>query len=145
MPFVFQECRHVKGPLYVMENYPAKCFCFQVPDNETITESCENIYKLIVHLIDNNVAHNLYMIKGKALDGSDKRVVRVLVWVRTSSLGAKQTSAFNLAICEFSGQFPVKSKSKRWNNRQLSVIWIDFDFQMSETLIPWRRMTLLKF
>lgn len=132
--YVFQECRHVQGPLYVMENYPAKCFCFQVENAQNINEACGNIYKLVVYLIDNNIAHNLYMVKGKALDKSNKGVVRVLVWVRTNSKGAKQTSAFNLAICEFSGQFPVKSKSN-WILFLISEIKSIFNFQIDKILI----------
>lgn len=39
----------------------------------------------------------------------DKGAIRLLVWPRKSSAGAKQLAAFNVAVCELSGWFPVYS------------------------------------
>ncbi|XP_077291045.1 GDP-D-glucose phosphorylase 1 [Arctopsyche grandis] len=109
LPVEYIKCQHLKGPLYEMVDYPAKCFGFEMRTFSEISDVCSQVYKLIRFLMDNNIAHNLYMTKGDAFDCSTRRVIRILVWVRTSTVGAKEMSAFNLAICEFSGQFPIKN------------------------------------
>ncbi|KAI5635239.1 alcohol dehydrogenase transcription factor myb/SANT-like domain-containing protein [Phthorimaea operculella] len=58
-------------------------------------------------------AHNLFITRGESLVPGDyeNEVVRVIIWPRKSSSGAKQLDAFNVAVCELSGWFPVYDKT----------------------------------
>ncbi|XP_049878472.1 GDP-D-glucose phosphorylase 1 [Pectinophora gossypiella] len=108
LPVETVKCKHIKGPLYSFEDYPAPGFCFQITSEDSINEISRQIYKLISYLLENSIAHNLFITRGTNLVlESDKEVVRVVIWPRKSSVGAKQFAAFNIAVLELSGWFPV--------------------------------------
>lgn len=41
---------------------------------------------------------------------SSRNGVRVIVWPRLSCFGAKEESAFNVALCELAGHLPFKNR-----------------------------------
>lgn len=66
-------------------------------------------------LVDQNLAHNLFITRGspprREHDPSSSRIgVRVIVWPRLSCFGAKEESAFNVALCELAGHLPFKNR-----------------------------------
>lgn len=65
------------------------------------------IYKLVDCLLKKSIAHNIFMTRGLSLKDSEAEVIRVLVWPRKSTAGVKQMTAFNVALLELSGLFPI--------------------------------------
>ncbi|KPJ14774.1 GDP-D-glucose phosphorylase C15orf58-like [Papilio machaon] len=104
LPIETVKCKHLKGPVYILDDYPVPGFCFEVTPQ--INEPSENIYKLIDVLLKKSIAHNIFITRGQSVMG-DGDIVRVVIWPRKSSSGAKQLAAFNVAVCELSGWFPV--------------------------------------
>ncbi|XP_013141347.1 PREDICTED: GDP-D-glucose phosphorylase 1 [Papilio polytes] len=104
LPVETVKCKHLKGPVYILDGYPVPGFCFEITRN-TINSS-EYIYKLIDLLLKKCIAHNIFITRGQSVSG-DGGIVRVIVWPRKNSSGAKQLAAFNVAVCELSGWFPV--------------------------------------
>ncbi|XP_062926329.1 GDP-D-glucose phosphorylase 1 [Mobula hypostoma] len=64
-------------------------------------------------LLRRSLAHNLLVSRGCPLGpgpGPESRDgVRLIVWPRTPCFGAKDESAFNVAVCELAGFLPVKT------------------------------------
>lgn len=107
----FQKCNHIQGPVYCLnEEYPIPAFCFEIHSDNSITKMAKEIYKLLEHLLKKSIAHNIFMTRGLSVEGSQEEVLRVLVWPRRSTSGVKQLTAFNVALLELSGWFPVYSK-----------------------------------
>ncbi|KAJ8003003.1 hypothetical protein DPEC_G00164850 [Dallia pectoralis] len=64
-------------------------------------------------LVDGNMAHNMFFTRGCSPGDSDvcaRRGVRIVVWPRMSCFGAKDESAFNVALCELAGHLPFKNR-----------------------------------
>lgn len=92
------------------KEYPAPAFCFEVSLENAVKETAGTIYKLLEHFLNHSIAHNIFLTIGKSISRSDGEVLRVLIWPRKSSAGAKQLGAFNVAVLELSGWFPIYSK-----------------------------------
>ncbi|XP_047539081.1 GDP-D-glucose phosphorylase 1 [Vanessa atalanta] len=108
-------CNKIKGPLFKFdESYPVPAFCFEVFQG---SEKVDDIFILLNYLLQKSIAHNVMMTRGDPIEGSREEVVRVLVWPRKSSMGAKQLVAFNVAVCELSGWFPIYD-SEEYENLQ---------------------------
>ncbi|KAM6937845.1 GDP-D-glucose phosphorylase 1 [Xenentodon cancila] len=88
----------------------------------TESEDVAKVAKAICHVTDflvkDNIAHNLFMTRGcppcsclqSKNDNSLRNGVRIAIWPRTSCFGAKEESAFNVALCELAGHLPFKNK-----------------------------------
>ncbi|XP_010882064.2 GDP-D-glucose phosphorylase 1 [Esox lucius] len=83
----------------------------------TETEDLEKVVCAIClvtdSLVDGNMAHNLFFTRGCPPGESDvcaRRGVRIVVWPRMSCFGAKDESAFNVALCELAGHLPFKNR-----------------------------------
>uniref|UniRef100_A0A4W5JPT1 GDP-D-glucose phosphorylase 1 n=1 Tax=Hucho hucho TaxID=62062 RepID=A0A4W5JPT1_9TELE len=64
-------------------------------------------------LVEGNKAHNLFFTRGCPPGKSDVRArcgVRIVVWPRRTCFGAKDESAFNVALCELAGHLPFKNR-----------------------------------
>ncbi|XP_018519741.1 GDP-D-glucose phosphorylase 1 [Lates calcarifer] len=69
-------------------------------------------------LVGGNIAHNLFLTRGcPPCDHTQsernlywRKGVRIAVWPRLSCFGAKEESAFNVALCELAGHLPFKNK-----------------------------------
>ncbi|XP_048828382.1 GDP-D-glucose phosphorylase 1 [Brienomyrus brachyistius] len=76
-----------------------------------------DICQLTDYLVRKNIAHNLFFTRGCSprigfQPDSDRSGVRVVVWPRTAVFGAKEESAFNVALCELAGHLPFKSQEE---------------------------------
>ncbi|XP_059801907.1 GDP-D-glucose phosphorylase 1 [Hypanus sabinus] len=65
-------------------------------------------------LLRRSLAHNLLVSRGCPLgrrppEPESRDGVRLIVWPRTPCFGAKDESAFNVAVCELAGFLPVKT------------------------------------
>ncbi|XP_013195494.1 GDP-D-glucose phosphorylase 1 [Amyelois transitella] len=106
LPIETAICTHLHKEVHCFTDYPIPGFCFEVSENNIVTIT-EESYKLIAYLLKNSLAHNIFLTRGSSLTGCQKEVVRLIIWPRKSSAGAKQLASFNVAICEMSGWFPV--------------------------------------
>lgn len=107
---------HLAGRCYVLENFPAKAFVFQVTTKEELSSTVNDIYMLVNLFIQKNVAHNVFISRGlsfdksKSLTETSKRdCIRIYLWARTSSYGSKELEEFNPALCELFGHLVLKS------------------------------------
>ncbi|XP_046970940.1 GDP-D-glucose phosphorylase 1 [Vanessa cardui] len=112
-------CKKIKGPLFKFDDsYPVPAFCFEVIQG---SEKVDEIFILLDYLLKKSIAHNVMMTRGGAIEASGE-VVRVLVWPRKSSMGAKQLVAFNVAVCELSGWFPIYDSEEYENLQEENLI-----------------------
>ncbi|CAL8359670.1 unnamed protein product [Lota lota] len=74
------------------------------------------VFQVTETLVNGDVAHNLFLTRGcPPSDGqkdetqqASRRGVRIALWPRKSSFGAKEETAFNVALCELAGHLPFK-------------------------------------
>ncbi|XP_030028493.2 GDP-D-glucose phosphorylase 1 [Manduca sexta] len=105
LPIESMEWKHFEGPVYCLnENYPVPAFCFEV-DQKSSHKMCKEIFKLLQYFLHNSIAHNI-LITTRCFAKNDGSA-QVLIFPRKGTIGVKQLTAFNVAVCELSGWFPV--------------------------------------
>ncbi|XP_073688349.1 GDP-D-glucose phosphorylase 1 [Garra rufa] len=102
-----------KKHLYCLLDFPVG-FLFYT-QSSTLDLIVNAVCSLTDIMVDRNIAHNLFITRGcPPLSERDTSLsrngVRVIVWPRQSSFGAKEESAFNVALCELAGHLPFKNK-----------------------------------
>ncbi|CAB3251589.1 unnamed protein product [Arctia plantaginis] len=98
--------QHVNSRVYRLdETYPVPAFCFEV-QRHSILETTMDIYKVLEYFLKNSIAHNILLTRRHRLDAVDD-AVKVIIWPRKSTTGAKQFSFINVAVLELSGWFSV--------------------------------------
>ncbi|CAG9782578.1 unnamed protein product [Diatraea saccharalis] len=107
LPVEDGKCIHINGPVFCLYEYPVPAFCFQLQQDDCTYKVANDVYKLLQYFLSKEIAHNIFMTKGKNFNGGTEEVLRVIVWPRRNSTGVKQLGAFNVAVCELSGWFPV--------------------------------------
>ncbi|XP_034733965.1 GDP-D-glucose phosphorylase 1 [Etheostoma cragini] len=101
---------------YRLLDFPAG-FLFYT-ESERVGKVARAICQVTDFLVDGNIAHNLFLTRGcppcdrtqNQKDHCSRKGVRIAVWPRTSCFGAKEESAFNVALCELAGHLPFKNK-----------------------------------
>lgn len=99
--------------LYELVDFPSGfLFYTQGPNLDLVVKA---ICSLTDVLVDHNIAHNLFFTRGcppqmEPDTSSSRNGVRVIVWPRLSCFGAKEESAFNVALCELAGHLPFKNR-----------------------------------
>ncbi|KAL4713403.1 hypothetical protein ACJJTC_010388 [Scirpophaga incertulas] len=111
LPVETATCHHLSGPVYCTSEYPIPAFCFQASSQELSSKLANDVYTLLEYFSKNSIAHNLFITYGRDFNLEHQRVLRILVWPRKSCVGVKQLGAFNVAVCELSGWFPVYNAS----------------------------------
>lgn len=87
-------------------------------ESEEVDKVARAICEVTDFLVDGNIAHNLFLTRGcqprdciqNEKDHCSRKGVRIAVWPRVSCFGAKEESAFNVALCELAGHLPFKNK-----------------------------------
>lgn len=105
-----KDVTHLTGPCYVLENFPSKGFAFQLVDND-IQSLATNVFRLVSFLCEKSIAHNLFLTTGKSFGADCSDTLRVFVWARHSTFGAKEEFAFNPAMCELAGHLLIKEEA----------------------------------
>ena len=112
--------QRIVGPCHELTDFPAKAFAFELENNDVcqlarcdgvmggsfltsrqkieifmLFLSSRNVCKLVTFLRDQEIAHNLFLTKGKpfvdvASSDSDSGTLRVFVWARESSFGKRR-------------------------------------------------------
>ncbi|XP_015199040.2 GDP-D-glucose phosphorylase 1 [Lepisosteus oculatus] len=98
---------------HLLPEFPAG-FMFYT-DGEGLRATVEYVCKLTDSLVERNIAHNLFLTRGRPPGDhphpdSARPGVRIVVWPRISCFGAKEESAFNVALCELAGHLPFKNQ-----------------------------------
>ncbi|XP_060932523.1 GDP-D-glucose phosphorylase 1 [Limanda limanda] len=101
---------------YRLLDFPAG-FVFYAESQE-VEKVARAICEVTDFLVDGNIAHNLFLTRGcppcyLIQDKTNvclRKGVRIVVWPRMSCFGAKESSVFNVALCELAGHLPFKNK-----------------------------------
>lgn len=101
--------------LYLLLDFPAG-FVFYA-ESESVEKVARAICQVTDFLVDGNIAHNLFLTRGcppcdlthNEEGHRSRKGVRIVVWPRISCFGAKEESAFNVALCELAGHLPFKN------------------------------------
>ncbi|CAK6972612.1 GDP-D-glucose phosphorylase 1 [Scomber scombrus] len=102
--------------LYRLMDFPAGFLFYTESDRVELVARA--ICQVTDFLVDGNIAHNLFLTRGcppcdhiqREKDCSSRKGVRIALWPRISCFGAKEESAFNVALCELAGHLPFKNK-----------------------------------
>lgn len=100
---------------YRLLDFP-KAFVFYTDGHEDCRAVAATVCRLTDLLVENNIAHNVFMTRGCHPDSEGKSLsslrhgVRIFIWPRLSCFGAKEESAFNVALCELAGHLPFKNR-----------------------------------
>lgn len=126
-------------------------------ESEGVEEVAKAICQVTDFLVDSNIAHNLFLTRGcppcdhiqNEEDRRSRKGVRIAVWPRISCFGAKEESAFNVALCELAGHLPFKNKQDYEHTTEKDVMAIiqryllpDPEFHMLEQQLTRHLMDL---
>ncbi|XP_066096213.1 GDP-D-glucose phosphorylase 1 [Saccopteryx bilineata] len=124
------------GRLHLLQAGPAPGFLFYSsrpgPDLEALIN---RVCRATDYLTDHEIAHNLFVTRGappgKTSPTSALMGVRVILWARKSSFGIKEQEAFNVALCELAGHFPVKTSQDFGNLTEAAALAL-----IQDSLLP---------
>ncbi|XP_046455938.1 GDP-D-glucose phosphorylase 1-like [Daphnia pulex] len=102
----------IAGPCFALTDFPSKGFAFQLTDNDPALLA-KNVFTLVSYLCANEIAHNLFVTRGKRFGGTLTTAdvydtLRVFVWAREPAFGVKEEIGFNPALCELAGHLLIK-------------------------------------
>ncbi|PKU32671.1 gdp-d-glucose phosphorylase 1 [Limosa lapponica baueri] len=89
---------------------PAPAFLFYAAGPAGLEAVARDACRAAERLVDTGLAYNLLITRGDPPGGpapDGRRGLRVLLWARRPSFGAKASAAFNVALCELAGYLPL--------------------------------------
>ncbi|KAH9643711.1 hypothetical protein HF086_001821 [Spodoptera exigua] len=121
--------QHFKGEMYIIldENSTVPAFCFKI-QKDSCNQTLQQVWKVLEYFLKKSIAHNILFTKRGLGERDD--VVYLIVWPRRNTSGAKQLSAFNVAVLELSGWFPIYDEED-FNNVQAK--------DLEAELMKWKR------
>nr|XP_033775546.1 GDP-D-glucose phosphorylase 1 [Geotrypetes seraphini] len=112
---------------HLLSGFPAQGFLFY-SDGKDLEIVARNICKVTNYLVTKDIAHNLFVTRGTLsshnTDPKSHARIRIIIWARKSCFGAKEESAFNVALCELSGHLPIKTVEDFHSITEASAITI---------------------
>ncbi|XP_036391498.1 GDP-D-glucose phosphorylase 1 [Megalops cyprinoides] len=108
------------------------------------------ICQLTDFLVERNIAHNLFLTRGCPPGKCHRPMltrsgVRIIIWPRTPCFGAKEESAFNVALCELAGHLVIKSREDFENITENEVKCIIQKYLLSEDDFSQLQSELCKY
>ncbi|XP_042329075.1 GDP-D-glucose phosphorylase 1 [Sceloporus undulatus] len=101
------------GLFLLQDDFPAPGFLFYSKEGRQVERLAGQVARVTDYLVKKEVAHNLFVTRGAAPKGPvharARPGIRVVVWPRRACFGAKDKSAFNVALCELAGHLPIKT------------------------------------
>ena len=100
---------------YRLTHLPRGFLFYAEPDD--LDRIAHVVFQVTEALVNGDVAHNLFLTRGcppgegqkeEVAQQGSRRGVRIALWPRKSSFGAKEETAFNVALCELAGHLPFK-------------------------------------
>ncbi|NXI39238.1 GDPP1 phosphorylase, partial [Galbula dea] len=102
--------RHRLGLL--LDGVPAPAFLFYAAGPTELEAVSRDVCRAAEHLTDIGLAYNVFITRGEPPEGTGaERGLRVLLWARRPSFGAKTSADFNVALCELAGHLPLPTAS----------------------------------
>ncbi|XP_026167336.1 GDP-D-glucose phosphorylase 1 [Mastacembelus armatus] len=109
-------------------------------ESEEVDKVAQAICDVTDFFVDGNIAHNVFLTRGcqpcvhteNIKDHWSRQGVRIAVWPRISCFGAKEESAFNVALCELAGHLPFKNKKDYEVTTEKDVIDIIQKYLLSD-------------
>ncbi|GAA6107827.1 GDP-D-glucose phosphorylase 1 [Tachysurus ichikawai] len=104
-----------KKSLYRLVDFP-KAFMFYTDGQDEAQAVAVTVCRLTDFLVERNIAHNVFMTRACDPDSDSeaqsslRHGVRIFIWPRVTCFGAKEESAFNVALCELAGHLPFKNR-----------------------------------
>lgn len=101
------------GPVCILENFASNGFCAKLSliENHDVQKFVNVVYFLIEFLQGKNVAHNVYITRGKSNEEMEVfDDVRVYVWARKPIFGVKESASFLPAACELFGHLVIRGE-----------------------------------
>lgn len=101
------------GSVHVLKSFPAKGFCIKLSsfEGQNIFEWISYAYKVVSCLQEHEIAYNIYITRAKTeINKKEFDDIRIYIWARAPSYGAKNTEDFIIAACEVFGHLPIRSK-----------------------------------
>ncbi|NXK10787.1 GDPP1 phosphorylase, partial [Herpetotheres cachinnans] len=98
------------GGLSLLPGVPAPAFLFYAACPAGLEALARDVCRAAEHLTDTGLAYNVLATRGDPPGGpgaGGERGLRVLLWARRPSFGAKAGAAFNVALCELAGYLPL--------------------------------------
>ncbi|KAM3924335.1 GDP-D-glucose phosphorylase 1 isoform 1-T2 [Leptodactylus fuscus] len=118
-----------------LSHFPAPGFIFYT-DGKNLLSVSQKICQVTDYFVNRNIAHNVFITRGSNLSSSSclesREGIRVVIWARQSCFGAKEESAFNVALCELAGHLPVKNEEDFSTLTEESVISIVKSYLLSD-------------
>ncbi|KAM6308554.1 GDP-D-glucose phosphorylase 1 [Aegotheles albertisi] len=99
------------GRLGLLLDVPAPAFLFYAAGPAELRALARDVCRAAEHLTDTGLACNVLATRGDPPAGPGAgRGLRVLLWARRPSFGAKASAAFNVALCELAGYLPLPAE-----------------------------------
>ncbi|XP_072838018.2 GDP-D-glucose phosphorylase 1 [Pogona vitticeps] len=116
-----------EASLYRLQEVPAPGFVFY-SEGQQLEKLTRYVVQVTDYLVKKEIAHNLFITRGARPEGpihSEARPgIRIIVWPRRACFGAKEESAFNVALCELAGHLPIKTAQDFKDLTEASAIQI---------------------
>ncbi|NXG57988.1 GDPP1 phosphorylase, partial [Hemiprocne comata] len=98
--------------LSLLRDVPAPAFLFYAAGPAELESLAPDVCRAAEHLAEAGLACNVFATRGDPPAGPGaRRGLRVLLWARRPSFGAKASAAFNVALCELAGYLPLPSET----------------------------------
>ncbi|XP_051484804.1 GDP-D-glucose phosphorylase 1 [Apus apus] len=95
----------------LLRDVPAPAFLFYAAGPAELEALARDMCRAAEHVAEAGLACNLFATRGDPPAGpGGRRGLRVLLWARRPSFGAKASTAFNVALCELAGYLPLPSE-----------------------------------
>ncbi|KAM4734059.1 GDP-D-glucose phosphorylase 1 [Anableps anableps] len=99
-----------------IQDFPAGFLLYA--ESKDVEIAARTVCEVTDYFVGENIAHNLFLTRGCPPGGQTpsakerwfRKGVRIAIWPRISCFGAKEESAFNVALCELAGHLPFKNK-----------------------------------
>ncbi|NWH69156.1 GDPP1 phosphorylase, partial [Geococcyx californianus] len=93
---------------------PAPAFLFFAASPAELDTVSRDVCRAAEHITDAGLAYNVFTTRGdppRGMGAGGGRGLRVLLWARRASFGAKTGDAFNVALCELAGFLPLSAET----------------------------------
>ncbi|XP_068266436.1 GDP-D-glucose phosphorylase 1 [Nyctibius grandis] len=97
----------------LLRGVPAPAFLFYAAGPADLEAVSRDVWRAAEHLADTGLAYNVFITRGDPPEGAGTgagRGLRVLLWARRPSFGAKASAAFTVALCELAGYLPLPAE-----------------------------------
>ncbi|XP_075714254.1 GDP-D-glucose phosphorylase 1 isoform X2 [Rhinoderma darwinii] len=120
---------------HLLTHFAAPGFFFYT-DGKDLMFVSQRICQVTNYFVRRNIAHNVFITRGSDPANSggleSREGIRVVIWARQSCFGAKEESAFNVALCELAGHLPFKNEEDFETLTEESVISIVRSYLFSD-------------